>query len=89
MFFFALAVLVKLVNIQFVEGDVYRQKAQDRVFRTFDIPANRGNLYDSKGNLLATSVPKYDIRFDALTVTDKDFRANIKPLCEALFQRIQ
>ncbi|MBG6131326.1 cell division protein FtsI (penicillin-binding protein 3) [Aquimarina sp. EL_43] len=84
MFIFAIAVLAKLVNIQFVEGDMYRKKAQERVFKTFDIPANRGNLYDSKGNLLATSVPKYDIRFDALAVNDKDFRAHIKPLCEAL-----
>ncbi len=84
MFVFAIAVLVKLVNIQFVEGDEYRKKAQERVFKTFDIPANRGNLYDSKGNLLATSVPKYDIRFDALTVTDKDFREHVKPLCMAL-----
>ncbi|MEW7277155.1 penicillin-binding protein [Aquimarina sp. 2201CG1-2-11] len=84
MFVFAVVVLVKLVNIQFVEGDMYRKKAQDRVFKTFDIPANRGNLYDSKGNLLATSVPKYDIRFDAITVTDKDFREQVKPLCLAL-----
>ena len=84
MFIFAILVVVKLVNTQFVEGDMYRKKGEQRVFKTFDIPANRGNLYDSKGNLLATSVPKYDIRFDAVTVSDKDFRENIKPLCEAL-----
>ncbi|QKX05323.1 transpeptidase family protein [Aquimarina sp. TRL1] len=84
MLIFAIAVVVKLVNIQFVEGDEYRNKAQQRVFKTFDIPANRGNLYDSNGNLLATSVPKYDIRFDALAVKEKDFRKYIKPLCEAL-----
>lgn len=84
MFIFAILVLVKLVKTQFVEGDMYRAKAEERVFRTFDIPANRGNLYDSKGNLLATSVPKYDIRFDAVTVTDKDFRENIKELSIAL-----
>jgi len=64
MFVFAFLVLMKLVNIQFAEGDMYRKKGQERVFKTFDIPANRGNLYDSKGNLLATSVPKYNIRFD-------------------------
>ncbi len=84
MFIFAILVIVKLVDIQFVEGDMYRAKAEQRVFKTFDIPANRGNLYDSKGNLLATSVPKYDIRFDAVTVTDKDFRENINGLSAAL-----
>lgn len=81
---FAILVLIKLVNTQFVEGDMYRAKGEKRVFKTFDIPANRGNLYDSKGNLLATSVPKYNIRFDAVTVTDKDFRDHIKGLCNAL-----
>lgn len=84
MFIFAILVLVKLVKTQFVEGDTYRAKGEQRVFKTFDIPANRGNLYDSKGNLLATSVPKYDIRFDAVTVTDKDFRENINELSKAL-----
>ncbi len=84
MFIFAILVLVKLVKTQFVEGDTYRAKGEQRVFKTFDIPANRGNLYDSKGNLLATSVPKYDIRFDAVTVTDKDFRENINGLSKAL-----
>jgi len=84
MFVFAFFIIAKLVDIQFVEGDVYRVKAEKRVFKTFDIPANRGNLYDSKGNLLATSVPKYDIRFDAVTVTDKDFRENINALTAAL-----
>ncbi len=84
MFLFALAVVVKLVNIQFVEGEKYRAKAQNSVFKDFVIPANRGNLYDSDGNLLATSVPKYDIRFDAVTVSEKNFRENIKALCEAL-----
>ncbi|WP_299255725.1 penicillin-binding protein [uncultured Aquimarina sp.] len=84
MFIFAILVVVKLAKTQFVEGDMYRAKGEQRVFKTFDIPANRGNLYDSKGNLLATSVPKYDIRFDAVTVTDKDFRENIKELSKAL-----
>jgi len=84
MFIFAILVVVKLVKTQFVEGDMYRAKGEQRVFKTFDIPANRGNLYDSKGNLLATSVPKYDIRFDAVTVTDKDFRENINELSKAL-----
>lgn len=81
---FAILVMVKLINTQFVEGEKYIKKGEERVFKTFDITANRGNLYDNKGNLLATSVPKFDIRFDAVTVSDKNFRENIKPLSEAL-----
>lgn len=84
LFLFAVAVGVKLVNIQFVHGDYYKELAEERTFKNFKIPANRGNLYDVNGNLLATSVPKYDIRFDAVTVSDKNFEENIGPLSEKL-----
>ena len=33
------------------------------------IPSSRGNIYADEGSLLATSVPKYDVRFDAVTVS--------------------
>ena len=84
MFIFAVGVGVKLLDIQFVEGDHYRNLAEERTVRSFKIPASRGNLYDAKGNLLATSVPKYDIRFDAVTVSDKNFQENIVPLSNSL-----
>ena len=84
MFLFAIAVGLQLLNIQFVEGDKYKDLAEKRAFRNFTIPANRGNLYDANGNLLATSVPKYDIRFDAVTVSDKAFEENIIPLSKEL-----
>ena len=84
MFIFSVLVGLKLLDIQFVEGDKYRELAQQRTYKSFTIPANRGNLYDVNGNLLATSVPRYDIRFDAVTVSDKNFKENITPLSEEL-----
>ncbi len=84
LFIFAIAVGVKLLNIQFVHGDYYKELAEERTIRNFKIPANRGNLYDANGSLLAASVPKYDIRFDAVTVSDKNFEENIGPLSEKL-----
>lgn len=84
MFLFAIAVGVQLLNIQFVEGEKYQQLAQQRTYKNFTIPANRGNLYDTNHNLLATSVPKYDIRFDAVTVSDKNFEELLIPLSEEL-----
>ncbi|WP_373057074.1 penicillin-binding protein [Zunongwangia sp. H14] len=84
LFLFAMAVGFKLMDIQFVDGDYYKELAEERTYRNFKIPANRGNLYDANGSLLATSVPKYDIRFDAVTVSDKNFEKNIGPLSEEL-----
>ncbi len=81
---FAIAVAVKLVSIQVVDGDKYRQLAEDRTEKVFTITPNRGNLYSADGSLLATSVSRYDIRFDAVTVKSADFNENIKPLSKAL-----
>lgn len=83
-FVFAITVGFKLLNIQFVHGEEYGDLAQKSVYRNFTIPANRGSLYDANGSLLATSVPNYDVRFDALTVSQKDFDENLVPLAKAL-----
>ena len=63
----AIAVAVKLTNIQMVHGDYYRKLAKERTVRNFVIPANKGNIYSADGSLLATSIPNYIIRFDAFT----------------------
>lgn len=84
MFIFAIAISVKLMNIQFVDGEKYRELAEKNTTKNFVIPANRGNVYADDGSLLATSVPKYDIRFDAVTVSSEDFKENLKPLSESL-----
>lgn len=81
---FAVAVVVKLVSIQMVDGDKYRQLAEDRTEKVFTIIPNRGNLYSADGSLLATSVSRFNIRFDAVTVKDADFKENLKPLALAL-----
>ncbi|MEZ4797610.1 MAG: penicillin-binding protein [Flavobacteriaceae bacterium] len=84
MFIFAILVVVKLVNIQFIHGNEYRDLAEQRTIQNVVIPANRGNVYSAGGNLLATSVPKYDIRFDAITPSAKNFETYIKPLSDSL-----
>jgi len=84
MFLFALLIAFKLINIQFVEGDVYRDLAAQDATKNVVIPANRGNLYADDGSLLASSVTKYDIRFDTQTVTKKDFDENLVPLSQGL-----
>ena len=84
MFLFALLIAVKLLDIQFNEGDKYRELAAKNTTRNFTIPANRGNVYADDGSLLASSVPKYEIRFDAVTVKEENFKENIVPLSKEL-----
>ncbi len=84
LFLFAAAVLFKLVSIQLIDGEKYQKLALKRTERMFTIEPNRGDLISDDGSLLATSVSRYTIRFDAVTVSDRNFKENIKPLSEAL-----
>ncbi len=63
-FLLALAVLVKLVDIQYWSGDKWQVKSQKLSIRTRDIKATRGNIYSDNGGLLATSIPTYKLAFD-------------------------
>ncbi len=84
MFIFGVAVVFKLLSIQFLQGDKYKAMASERIVKDVVIPANRGNVYSVNGNLLATSVPKYDIRIDAITPSSKTFEKHLKSLSDSL-----
>jgi cell division protein FtsI (penicillin-binding protein 3) len=84
MFLFAIAIVYKLVQIEFVNGDGYRELAAQGTVKTFEIAANRGSVYTSDGSLLATSVSKFDVRMDAVTISDEDFENGIKDLSKSL-----
>lgn len=88
MFLFGIAIAYKLVQIEFVKGDEYRALAEQGTVKTFKIAANRGSVYTSDGSLLATSVSKFDVRMDAVTVSDEDFENGIKGLSKSLSQML-
>lgn len=84
MFLFAILVVVKLVDIQLFKGDKYRELAVTSTEKMATIPATRGNLYAGDGSLLATSVIKYDVRWDAISPSEENFSANIVSLSKGL-----
>lgn len=81
---FAGAIVYKIIQIQVIDGDHYKSIANKTVYKSFIIEPNRGNLYDANFNLLATSIPEYEIRFDAMTVSEENFNNNLIPLSNAL-----
>lgn len=83
-FLMTIAITFKLTRIQWSEGDYYRKLAKERTVRNFVIPANKGNIYSADGSLLATSIPNYNIRFDAVAPKGIDFEKNVKPLSDSL-----
>jgi cell division protein FtsI (penicillin-binding protein 3) len=84
MLLMAIAITVKLTNIQWVEGEYYRKLAKERSVKNFIIPANKGNIYSADGSLLATSIPNYDVRFDAVAPKSADFEKNVAALADSL-----
>jgi len=83
-FVMAIFVAIKLTNIQWVEGEYYRKLAKERTVKNFVIPANKGNVYSADGSLLATSIPNYTVRFDAVAPKKEHFDDNVKALSDSL-----
>ena len=79
-----ISLVFKLIELQFFHGDHYIDISKEREFKREIIPANRGNIYSDEGKLLASSVPKYEIRFDALAPSEKNFKNYIEKLAVEL-----
>lgn len=88
LFLFAIAIVYKLIEIEHIDGDMYRVQAEEGTVKTFEIAANRGSVYTSDGSLLATSVSRFDVRMDAVTISDDAFEAGIKDLSQALSEML-
>ncbi len=61
---FALLILGRVIHLQFIDGDRWREKARNETLRYINIDAVRGDILADDGRLLATSVPVYEIRID-------------------------
>ncbi|EKY07132.1 penicillin-binding protein, transpeptidase domain protein [Capnocytophaga sp. oral taxon 332 str. F0381] len=72
--------LVRLV----IEGDAYRTKVEETTMREAEIMPNQGNLYSDDGSLLATSVTRYNVRWDARTPKKELVNKHIRALSDSL-----
>jgi penicillin-binding protein 2 len=53
--------VVRLYNVQIVDGDYYHERAINQRLRTLPIPAPRGTILDRNGRVLVDSRPVYDV----------------------------
>ncbi len=81
---FAIAIIARILYIQISIGDEFRAIDQDRNIRIRTIEAARGNIYSEDGSLLATSVPVFDLFWDATVVSDEIFKRDIDSLALCL-----
>lgn len=60
----SVAIVAKIMVIQFVHADRWSKEMDKLENRTKIIQGSRGNICSSDGRVLATSVPYYELRFD-------------------------
>lgn len=77
---FAVAVVVKIGHLQFVEGEKWAKMGERISFDYKRVKATRGNIYSDNGSLLATSLPFYKIAFDATLPKDEIFKKGVDSL---------
>lgn len=63
---FGFAIVFSVTKLQWTERSRYDSLSREKRFRTNEVEAIRGNIFAADGNLLATSVPYYDLIFDPL-----------------------
>ena len=80
----AITLSSKLIYIQVVEGDKYKKIAEKRTLKNVIVKPIPGNIYSDDQSLLATSVAKYELRWDSKVVNNKDFIKNKEKLAHGI-----
>jgi len=82
----AIVIYAKAIRISVVEGEYWRNKAQDKYVQFRTIEADRGNILAADGSLLATSLPYFDVAFDPNSsgMLESDFNRYVDSLAYCL-----
>ena len=81
---FGIAIIVKIALVMTKESKELVPLAEQREYRIRELEASRGNIFSADGNLMATSVPVFDIFFDTKTVDENLFASEIDSLSSQL-----
>ncbi len=81
---FGIAIIVKIILVQTKDSKELQNLAEKQEYRMQTIEASRGNIYSSDGQLMATSIPLYDVFFDYKSVDSAYLADNIDSLCRQM-----
>ena len=81
-FIFSLLVIWKILYIQTTKGEKYRKMGRANNMRYMTLKATRGNIYSDDGNILATSIPSYELAIDpSLDGIEEAFQKKLDTFC--------
>ena len=83
---FGIAIIAKIIIVQAKDSKELQELAEKREYRMRTLEASRGNIFSSDGQLMATSIPVYDVFFDYKAVDSTLLANNIDSLCIQMAQ---
>ena len=81
---FALSIIYKLTDIQVINAKKWEKRTAELTTAWRNVEGNRGNIFSEDGDLLATSVPVYEVRMDMKIPSEDLFRNNFQALADSL-----
>ena len=78
---FGIAIIAKIILVQTKDNKEMVKLAEQREYRVDTLEASRGNIFSSDGQLMATTIPLYDVFFDYKSVDSAFLAENIDSLC--------
>ena len=81
---FAFVLIGKLIYIQFYIGEEGVNVGSGTIIKNVVLEPSRGNIYSADGNILATSIPRYELHWDAVAPSETVFKVNKKILADSL-----
>ena len=80
----AIAIVVKVFVIQLFPDEKAQKLAEGFTYKVREIQPIRGQIYSSDGSLMATSIPEYEIRWDAKAPYDEEtYKLKLDSMCES------
>lgn len=81
---FAFVLIGKLIFIQFYQNNEGVSFSSDSIIKNVVLEPSRGNIYASDGNILATSISRYELHWDAMVPSQSSFEKNKAALADSL-----
>ncbi len=73
-------IIFRITYIFLGRADYLEKRKSEILSDVSETQPHRGNIFDAEYNLLAASIPYYDISFDPCAPSEKNFKANIDSL---------
>ena len=84
LFVFSIVLIGKLIHLQFFQGEKYRMLASKRTLKNDILQPSRGNIYADDGSIMATSVARYEVRWDAAVPSKIIYQSKKNELAKGL-----